>query len=203
MKSSPVVICDTKPDWRAGFGINFRYKKLGINVLLEHSQGGEFSPRTLWVLRRFGTTEETANRLVTPKDLVNFDGDVVPAGTTVRGNIENFGGGDVLLDETWYRHGIGGGFGDNQAYNFSIFDATFTKFREVTVSYLFNNPGLTSVLPVKGLTLAATARNLFNWNNIPGIDPETNQTGVSNGFGLEYFTNPQTASFLVSLSVDF
>lgn len=169
-------------------------------MLLEHSQGGEFSPRTLWVLRRFGTTMETANRVTLTQDLVNFDGDVIPAGTTVRGNIENFGGGDVLLDETWYRHGIGGGFGDNQAYNFSIFDATFTKIRELTVSYLLDEA---IGLPLNGITISATARNIFNRNQIDGIDPETSQTGVGNGFGLEYFTNPQTASYVFTVGVNF
>ena len=34
-----------------------RYKKLRLNAVLEHSEGGSFSPRTLWVLRRFGTTQ--------------------------------------------------------------------------------------------------------------------------------------------------
>ena len=24
----------------------------------------------------------------------------------------------------------------------------------------------------------------------PGVDPQVNQIGVSNGFGLDYFTNP-------------
>ena len=131
LTSSPIVLGDPNPDWRGGFGFNFRWKKLGVNMLIEHSEGGAFSPRTLWVLRRFGTTTETSNRLTLSQDLVNFDGDVIPAGTTVRGNIRDFGAGPVLLDEAWYRHGIGGGFGDNQAYNFSIKDATFHQAKRI------------------------------------------------------------------------
>ncbi len=200
---SPEVLGDPNPDWRAGVGLNVFWKNFGLNVLLEHSEGGVFSPRSLWVLRRFGTTQETANRLTTTQELLNFDGDVIPAGTTVRGNVEDFGAGPVLLDEAWYRHGIGGGFGDNQAYNFSIADATFTKLREVTLSYTITRDKMKNILPIGGITIGATARNLFNWNNIDGIDPETSQTGVGNGLGLEYFTNPQTRSYLFSLSVDF
>jgi len=201
LTTSPEVLGDPNPDWRGGAGFNFNYKNFGINFLLEHSQGGEFSPRTLWVLRRFGTTAETANLVTLSQDLVNFDGDVIPAGTQVRGNVENFGGGDVLLDETWYRHGIGGGFGDNQAYNFSLADATFTKLREVTLSYRLGSDIVGK--SINGITVSATARNLFNWNKIEGIDPEINQVGVSNGFGVEYFTNPMTASYLFSLGIDF
>jgi hypothetical protein len=200
---SPIVLGDPNPDWRGGAGFNFYYKKIGLNLLVEHSQGGDFSPRSLWVLRRFGTTQETANRVTLDRDLVNFDGDVIPAGTTVRGNIENFGGGDVLLDETWYRHGIGGGFGDNQLYNFSLKDATFTKIRELSLAYTLDTEGFQKATRLGGITVSAMARNLFQWDNIEGIDPETNQFGVSNGFGLEYFTNPQTRSYLFTLGVNF
>lgn len=200
---SPIVLGDPNPDWRGGIGFNFRWKKLGLNVLLEHSQGGAFSPRTLWVLRRFGTTMETANRITLDQTLVNYDGDEIAAGTTVRGNIKDFGAGPVLLDESWYRHGIGGGFGDNQAYNFSIKDATWTKLRELTLSYTIDGQGFRDATPFQGVTVSATGRNILNINNIDGIDPETNQGGVGNSLGLDYFTNPQTASFLFSLSVNF
>lgn len=201
--ASPIVLGDPNPDWRGGAGMNFMYKNLGLNLLIEHSQGGDFSPRSLWVLRRFGTTEETAARVTLDRDLVNYDGDIVPAGTTLRGTVDNFGGGDVVLDETWYRHGIGGGLGDNQLYNFSIKDATYTKVRELTLSYTINGDGFQKKTSLGGITLSATGRNLISWDNIEGVDPETNQFGVGNGIGLEYFTNPQTASFLFSLGVNF
>ena len=110
--------------------LDLSYKKFNLNVVLEHSQGGEFSPRTLHVLKRFGTTTETANRITLTEPLVNVKGTTFPAGTTIRGNVKNFGGGNVLLDEQWYRRSIGGGFGDNQAYNLSIYDATWTKLRK-------------------------------------------------------------------------
>jgi len=142
LTNRPVPLGDPNPDWRGSLGLRVKWKGLFANALIEHSQGGVFSPRTLWVLRRFGTTNETANRITLTQDLVNFGGDIIPSGTTVRGNVENFGGGDVLLDESWYRTGIGGGFGDNQAYNFSIFDATFTRFKELSVGYIFNGQGL-------------------------------------------------------------
>jgi hypothetical protein len=199
----PEILGDPNPDWRSGFGFRVNWKSLSLNVLFEHSQGGEFSPRTLWVLRRFGTTEETANYFTTSADLVNFDGDVIPSGTTVRGNIENFGAGNVLLDETWYRHGIGGGFGDNQAYNFSIKDASFTRLRELSLSYTLNFPGFQQATKLNSIVLTATGRNLFLWTELVGIDPEINQYGVSSGYGLDYFTNPSTKSFLFSIAVNF
>ncbi len=202
--ANPGVLGDPNPDWRGGLGLRVSYKGFSLNALLEHSQGGLFSPRTLWVLRRFGTTQETANLIEsTPQDLKNYAGNVIPAGTRVRGNIEDFGGGPVLLDETWYRTGIGGGFGDNQAYNFSLKDATFTRLRELTLAYTLNSNWLKDKTKLSSITFSATGRNLFLINEIEGIDPEINQSGVTNGFGLDYFTNPTTRSFIFSISINY
>ena len=201
--SSFVVLGDPNPDWRAGLGFNLSYKKFNLNVVLEHSQGGEFSPRTLHVLKRFGTTTETANRVTLTEPLVNVKGTTFPAGTTVRGNIRDFGGGNVLLDEQWYRRSIGGGFGDNQAYNFSIYDATWTKLREISLSYTLDSPSLKSTIGLSSVRFTLTGRNLININNIPGIDPEVNQYGTGNALGLDYFTNPQTQSTLLGVTFNF
>ncbi len=201
--SSFVVLGDPNPDWRAGLGLNLSYKKFNLNVVLEHSQGGEFSPRTLHVLKRFGTTTETANRITLTEPLVNVKGTTFPAGTTIRGNVKNFGGGNVLLDEQWYRRSIGGGFGDNQAYNFSIYDATWTKLREISLSYTLDSPSLKSSIGLSSVRFTLTGRNLININNIPGIDPEVNQYGTGNALGLDYFTNPQTQSTLLGVTFNF
>jgi len=201
--SSPVKLGDPNPDWTGSIGVKANWKGLGMNVLFAHSRGGTYMPRTLWVLRRFGTTTETANQLTLTQDLVNYDGDVITAGTVVRGNIENFGGGPVLLDETWYRHGIGGGFGDNQAYNFGMYDATWTRLKEISLSYTLDSPKFREKTRLGSVLFTASGRNLFIWDDIPGVDSEINQGGVSNGFGLDYFTNPSTRSFLFSISITF
>lgn len=200
--SSPIVLGDPNPEWRAGLGFNLSYKKLNIDVVVEHSEGGKFSPRTLWVLHRFGTTQETANRLTLTQDLVNFKGNTVAAGTTVRGKVRDFGGGPVLLDENWYRTGIGGGFGDNQAYNFAVYDATFTKVRELSLSYTMDGP-IASSIGLSNIVFKVTGRNLININEVPGIDPEVNQYGVGQAQGLDYFTNPQTKSYLFTVSFNY
>ena len=203
LTSSPIVLGDPNPDWRGGLGLRLDYKSFAFNVLVEHSQGGVFMPRTLHVLNRFGTTQITANRETLTQDLVNFAGDVIEAGTVVRGNIVDFGGGPVLLDESWYRTGIGGGFGDNQAYNFSLYDATFTRLREITLGYTLNSDWLNDKTKLSSITFSLSGRNLLLIDNIPGVDPEINQVGVSNARGLDYFTNPSTASFLFSISFNY
>ncbi|MEC7872370.1 MAG: SusC/RagA family TonB-linked outer membrane protein [Candidatus Neomarinimicrobiota bacterium] len=201
--SLPVILGDPNPDWRGTFGVNGRWNGVSVNMLFEHSQGGDYSPRTQWVLRRFGTTAETANEVTLTEDLVNVDGNTVAAGTTVRGSVYDFGGGKVLLDEAWYRHGIGGGFGDNQAYNFAVKDATFSRLRELSVAYDLVHPVISS-MGLSSVTMRWTGRNLWaSYKELVGVDPAVNQSGVSSGFGLDYFTNPSTKSYLFSLTANF
>jgi TonB-linked SusC/RagA family outer membrane protein len=199
-----MILGDPNPDWRGTLGVTARLSNFTVNMLFEHSEGGEYSPRTLWVLRRFGTTSDTDNEVTLTKDLKNVDGKVIPSGTTVRGFIEDFGGGDVLLDEAWFRHGIGGGFGDNQAYNFSIKDATYSRIRELSLSYLMKSDAITDMMGLNSLTFTATGRNLFAWyKDLVGVDPGVNVGGIQTGSGLEYFSNPVTKSFLFSVSANF
>ncbi len=203
LTSGPVPLGNPNPDWQSGLGLRVNWKKLSLNILFKHSHGGVFMPRTLWVLRRFGTTQETANRITTSQDLVNYHGNVVPAGTTVRGSVTDFGGGPVLLDETWYRTGIGGGFGDSQAYNFAVKDATYTKLKELSLSYSLATQNLKKKTGLSSIVFTLTGRDLFLWSDIEGIDPEIMQMGVSNGRGLDYFTNPTTRSVLFSIAVNY
>ena len=199
-----MILGDPNPDWRGTLGVTARLSNFTVNMLFEHSEGGEYSPRTLWVLRRFGTTSDTDNEVTLTKDLKNVDGKTIPSGTTVRGFIEDFGGGDVLLDEAWFRHGIGGGFGDNQAYNFSIKDATYSRIRELSLSYLMKSDAITDMTGLNSLTFTATGRNLFAWyKDLVGVDPGVNVGGILTGSGLEYFSNPVTKSFLFSVSANF
>ena len=173
-------------------------------MLFEHSQGGRYAPRTQWVLRRFGTTTDTDNEVTLTKDLKNIKGTTIPAGTTVRGFVHDFGGGDVLLDEVWFRQSIGGGFGNNQAYNFATKDATFSRIRELTVSYLYNDEMLRTTTGLSDITFTFTARNLFAWyKELVGVDPGVHVGGIQTGSGLDYFANPSTKSFLFSVSTNF
>ncbi len=197
------IIGDPNPDWRAGLGFAVSYKKLRLSALFDHQQGGDFSFRTLFVLGRFGTTAETAQETMLTQDIVNYDGDIIPAGTLVRGNIFDYGGGPVLRDEAWYRTGPGGGFGDGKIYEFGIYDATNTRLRELSLSYTIDGSGFRNKTKLGSIEIGVTGRNMFLWDNLEGIDPQVNQFGVGNSRGLDYFTNPSTKSFLINLKVNY
>ncbi|MGB4839668.1 MAG: SusC/RagA family TonB-linked outer membrane protein, partial [Saprospiraceae bacterium] len=195
------VIGDPNPDWRGGLGLRGNYKNINFNVLFETYQGGDFAERTRFVLTSFGTYGTVGNEVTLTKDLKNSAGKVFTAGTTVRGNIHNYGAGDVLLDESWYTT-IGGGLGGSAINEFSIADGSWTRLREVSLGYTFGGAKFRSATKFQSIELSLTGRNISIWTDILGIDPEVNQSGVDNGFGIEYFTNPSTRSWVASLKIN-
>ena len=124
--------------------------------------------------------------------VVNSDGSY-----SFRGYLRNFGGGDVIIDESYFRSGPGSGF-TGPAEQF-IEDGSFVRLRDVTLSYTFP----LEMFGVQNLTLSLTGRNLKTWTNYTGNDPETNLTGPSNGQGLDYFNNPTVRSWIVSLQLEY
>jgi TonB-linked SusC/RagA family outer membrane protein len=194
------VIGDPNPDFRAGLGMNMDYKDFNFSFLFETSQGNDMWAGTQGVLNYFGIAPGTANESVAPVDLPIYgSSDVIPAGTTFRGNIGDFGGGPVALDESWYRTN-GGGFGDLDEQ--FIQDASWIKLREVSLNYTLPSK-LLKTLGAKSGQLGVAGRNLLLITDFVGVDPEVNLTGASKGRGLDYFTNPGTRSVLMNLKLNF
>ncbi len=194
------IIGDPNPDFRAGLGLNFSYKKFSFTSLIETSQGNDGWNGTRGVLRYFGIHPDTAIESVndTGKDIVNAFGQTIPAGETFRGYVEDFGGGPVAVDHAWWRSN-GGGFGD--VGEIFIEDASWTKLREVTLGYDFGD--VLKSAGIQNLSVSVAGRNLITLTNIKGYDPENNLTGASRGRGLEYFSNPGTMSFLGTVNLSF
>ncbi|HCR55122.1 MAG TPA: SusC/RagA family TonB-linked outer membrane protein, partial [Cytophagales bacterium] len=195
------VVGDPNPDWRGGLGFSTSFKGLSLNVLFETFQGGDYADRTRFVLYQFGTHADVGNEVTLTQDLRNSAGVVFPAGTTVRGNIEDFGAGPVLKDERWYTS-LGGGLGGSAINEFAISDGSWTRLREISLQYKLNNEWVKR-MKLTSVDLGITGRNLVLWTKVQGIDPEINQSGVDSGFGIDYFTNPSTRSWLFSIKVNY
>lgn len=190
---------DPNPDWRGGIGMNVSWKNIGLNVLFETFQGADFSSATRGVLYTFGVHEDNGNEVVPTTDLRNYDGNIIPAGELVRGNIVDWGAGPVLLDQAWYTT-LGSGFGAVREQ--FVEDGSWTRLREVTLSYTIRSNWLKEKLKLQSIELSAAGRNLVLWTDLVGVDPETSLTG-GNGQGLEYFTNPGTQSYLFTLKINY
>jgi TonB-linked SusC/RagA family outer membrane protein len=194
------VIGDPNPDFQASAIGSISYKNLSLSFLFETFQGADIFAGTKSVLVDYGRWGSTANEITSSQNLLTYGGSVIPAGTTFRGDIQNFGAGPVALTQEWYT-GPGAFFGGGN-HELYIEDGSWTRLRELTVSYdmnsdWFKNRGINS------LQVSATGRNLFLWTEFEGNDPDTNVSGVSASRGIDYFNNPSTKSFVFSLTLTF
>ena len=201
LSSEQGIIGDPNPDWRGGLGFRAGYKNLRLNVLFETFQGADYADRTRFVLYAFGTHADVGNEVTLTEDVVNSAGVTFPAGTTVRGNLKDFGGGTVLQDEKWYTT-LGGGLGGSAINEFAVADGSWTRLREVSLTYSLPK-SIVSKAKLSSVDITLTGRNLILWSDIKGIDPEINQSGVDNAYGIDYFTNPSTKSYLFSILINY
>ena len=169
--------------------------------MFETSQGNDIAERTRFVLQGFGTHAITGNEVTTTQSLVNYDGDIIPSGTLVRGNIQDFGGGPVLLDESWYRS-LGGGFGGSVINEFAIADGSWTRLRELSLAYSINSD-LIKKIGLESINLSVTGRNLALWTDIKGSDPDISQFGNGTAKGVDYFSNPSSKSVVFGININY
>lgn len=194
------VIGDPNPDWQGSAVGSISYKNLTLSFLFETFQGADIFAGTKSVLVDYGRWGSTANETTANQNLLTYDGNVIPAGTTFRGDVYNFGAGPVALTQEWY-NGPGAFFGGGN-HELYIEDGSWTRLRELTVSYRLNAAWLKKG-GISSMEMAATGRNLLLWTAFEGNDPDTNVSGVSASRGIDYFNNPSTKSYVFSLTLTF
>lgn len=195
------IIGDPNPDWQGSALSTLSYKNFSLSVLFETFQGADIFAGTKAVMVDLGTWGSTAQESVADQNLLDYNGNVILAGTTFRGKVHNFGAGPVALTESWY-NGDGGYFGggNDELY---IEDGSWTRLRELTLSYNLNTPWLKNRTGINSVQISFTGRNLVLWTEFEGNDPDTNLQGVSVSRGIDYFNNPSTKSYVFSLSATF
>ncbi|MFT6000526.1 MAG: outer membrane receptor protein involved in Fe transport, partial [Neolewinella sp.] len=195
------VIGDPNPDWQGSAFSTLRYKNFTLSALLETHQGADIFAGTKSVLSDLGTWGDTGTESVAGQNLLENNGNVILAGTTFRGTVQNFGAGPVALTESWY-NGDGGFFsgGNDELY---IEDGSWTRLRELTLSYTANSKWLKERFGLGSAQFSFTGRNLVLWTPFEGNDPDTNLEGVSLARGIDYFNNPGTKSYIFSLGLTF
>ena len=178
--SEKTVLGNYNPDWTLGFSNSLRFGPAEFSFLIDHKQGGDIFSVTHMFGRYAGVLEETLEGreggLIIPG--VNADG--TPNTTSV--SAEAYG-------HSFYyaRHEP------------NIFDATYTKLREVKLGY--SVPGsLSRRMGVSGLDISVVGRNLFLWTDVPHIDPET-AFSAGNAQGLEAMQLPSARSIGFNVSV--
>ncbi|MCB0596110.1 MAG: SusC/RagA family TonB-linked outer membrane protein [Lewinellaceae bacterium] len=195
------VIGDPNPDWQGALTTGFRYKNLTLSILFETYQGADIYAGTKSVLYDLGRWKDSGNEVTATRNYVDYAGNIINIGETFRGNVYDFGAGPVALTEAWYNSD--GGFFSNGNDELYIEDGSWTRLRELSLSYRLASPWLTRKTGLSSIELTATGRNLVLWTEFEGNDPDTNLSGISVARGIEYFNNPGTKSYVFSLMLNF
>lgn len=196
------VIGDPNPDWRAGLGSRFSYKDLSLYVLFDRVQGNDVFNGTRGSLYAFGTHGDQGNTVIVPVGgLRDVNGNVLAAGTTFQGEVKDFGAGPVALNQAWYR---GRGTASTTAsYKQFVEDGSATRLREMTLTYRLRNFAVKEKFKLSSVDFSLTGRNLFLWTKYSGIDPESNVSGAGLARGQDWFTNPNTRSYLATITINY
>lgn len=187
------VIADPNPDWTGSIRTSVRYKRWQLSALVDHKHGGDVWDGTRGALYNFGTHRDTEVRgqtLTFGKDYPFLSGPVAGPGA----------GTPVLIDENWF---LGNGSGFNGPSSEFVEDGSYTKLREVSVAYSFDQPWIASSIGFTSVDLRVSGRNLKTWTDYRGIDPEANLGGAGVLIqGIDYFNNPQTRSIVFSIGLN-
>lgn len=187
------------PDWLAGIRNTFTYKGLSLSVLFDTRQGGQIYSHTQTVGREGGIISETLEGRADGYDLSLPSNGVIGEGVVLQAD-GTFAPNDVKLSaREWHTSYTLG----RRLVEGVIYDASFTKLREVQFSYTLPNK-LLGKSGIRDITLSVVGRNLMLWSKVPHIDPETASTSGGTIIpGVESVAIPSTKSFGVNVGLKF
>ena len=186
------VLGNVMADYTGGISNTFSYKGFNLGTLVDFQKGGDLFVGTRSVGVYSGLTTETVglNDLGNPmRNPVGEGGGIRAEGVTESGeqNTRYVEAVDYFKDIT----GID---------EYSVFDASFVKLREVRFGYAFPSRMFEN-LPVSSVTLSLVGRNLaLLYTKVPHVDPETT-LGSGNVQGLENSQLPSTRSIGFNLNI--
>jgi TonB-linked SusC/RagA family outer membrane protein len=194
------ILGDPNPDWTGSLRTGFKFGKLAIGGLLDVRAGGVAYNGTKGALNQFGVSAESGKYR---------DGAAVRFGRDYYTSKEVLGtagvagpGVDVptVLDQSWWQGGASVFSNIDRAF---LEPGHFVKLREVSVAYTLDQAWVSRTLGFSSIEVRVAGRNLKSWNAYTGVDPETSLLGAASPVrGLNYFNNPQSRSWVFSLTLN-
>ncbi len=181
---------NANPDWMAGIQNTIRYKSFTLGFLFDVRQGGEVYNLSFARAIGAGTLAES--------DIGNFRTEGIVGEGVIKNADGSFRPNDVRVDYFPYTRAY---------YNFNnvestTFDASFVKLREVRLDYKVAKR-IIAKTPFESITFSLVGRNLFLWDNVPHIDPESYSLGGSTvRTGLEEIRLPSTRTYGFNLNIN-
>jgi TonB-linked SusC/RagA family outer membrane protein len=195
------------PDFKLGITNAFSYKGVFLSALFDMTKGGVINSVTIESLLGRGVTLDTRDRLsnwiipgvygdpATGKAILD-GGKLIPNQTSITTN-------DLYFSPNTTN---GATFGINTAAEWTTYDATVYRLREVTLGYEFPKE-LFKRLPIGSATITFTGRNLWflapNFPKYTNFDPEVSSFGSTAVQGIELSAAPTTKRYGVNLRVTF
>lgn len=198
---------DPNPDFKLGINNVVSYKNFTLTALFDWTQGGSMYSVTNSSLLGRGVTKDTEMReynAIIPGVYGNADGtpildaagNKIPNGTKLTVNDLYFSP-DPTLGQT---------FAINTATEWSVYDATVYRLREVSLGYELPAHLFKSAF-IKGVHVSVTGRNLWhlapNFPKYSNFDPEVNSYGSSSTQGIELSGAPTTRRYGFNLVARF
>ena len=188
---------NVNPDWLGGFSTSFKYKGLSLGAIFSVQLGGKTYSVTAACL---GYQGKLKNSLEGRPD------GLVPEGVNFVGTDED--GNGIYQTNTTLVSDIYSYYSNFKAnrYNFVeyIYDNSFIKLKELTLSYDLPKPLLSMTRIIQGVSLSLYANNLFCFSNYPFFDPEVTGANDANATrGIESGSFPMCRSYGGSLKIKF
>ncbi len=212
------IIGDPNPDFLLGITNTFSWKGISLSVLFDYRHGGEmFSGTYNQVYGRgltTGTIPEGPNGRQITLIIPGVLGDANTQQAILDDNGNTIPNGTQLTVNDWYFINT---FGSAGADEFSVFDASTIRLREVTLGYELPKKWL-SKSPFGSANISFTGRNLWydavNFPDDLNFDPETSSLGAGdvvsldgltsgNAQGVDFGIIPTTRRFGVNLKLTF
>lgn len=182
-------IGNPNPDYTANWINNFSFKGISLGFQFAYTKGGDVLSYTNATMLARGLTEDTNVDRFLP---IIQPGVLASDGSTPN-NIQGYIGDFFFNSYFFADEGL-------------IFDGTFLKLREVSLSYALPKR-LLEKSPFGSASVVFAGQNMWytapNFPEFVNYDPEVQSLGVGNGRGFDYFTGPTAKKYGVTLNLTF
>ncbi len=200
------IIGDPNPDFLLGVSNTFSYKGFSLDILVDYKHGGDIYSDTYAQVYGRGLTPGTIPDNPRGREITVVIPGVLGDPTTQQPLLDDSGntiknGTQLTVNDFYFINT----FASAGPEEFSVFDGTTIRLREVSLGY--NLPkNILDKTPFGSAYISLTGRNLwFKAVNFPddlNFDPETSSLG-GNGQGIDYGIVPTSKRYGINLKLTF
>jgi TonB-linked SusC/RagA family outer membrane protein len=190
------VIGNVNPDWIAGLTNSLKYKNLALSFLIDFRHGGDVFNLDMYYGLATGLYPETAglNDLGNESRAPIADG----GGMILKGVTEDGKANETRVTNRYGAYGYS--YNADKAF---VYDASYIKLREVSLTYSLPTSVIRHINPFKGVDFSLTGRNLWIIHkNLPYADPD-DAISSGNAQGFMVGTYPSVRTFGANLRLRF